>query len=412
MAVSTNNAQPRKSILIVTEAPEDVDALQDPLLAAGYDLVRTYGTEEALRSVETRLPVLVLLDVTGPEDDGAEFCRRFRTHSEMQAIPVIAVTEDSSLEQQDRAIDIGADGVICRPFQPAELLSRVRSIVRMQDLHDRVAEQNRQLLEVNAQLDQLNQELTTRNRELEQGMAMAHRLQEALLPQHYPRVNNISFSHAYEPADAIGGDIFQIDGLDDGRAAILIVDVSGHGVRAALITSIVKTVADYIDMNEKTPSEILTDFNSRFRGVLGPLTPQIYATAVLLMVDGEERVVSAAAAGHPSPFHISKQQMTANPLMTLDDVGPALGFIPDPEYPTIEVPLGVGDIVLGFTDGIYEVLNEREEMFGIQRLEELVAANAHLIPRDLIQRLITETEEFIGSSQRPDDVCMVAFEVY
>jgi sigma-B regulation protein RsbU (phosphoserine phosphatase) len=243
-------------------------------------------------------------------------------------------------------------------------------------------------------------------------MAMAHRLQEALMPQQYPRINNVGFAHKYTPAEAIGGDFFQIIGLDDDRVGIFIADVSGHGVRAAIITSIVKAVIDYIDLGNKSPSDVLKDFNSRFRSVLGPLTPQIYATGIFMMVDGEKRVLQAACAGHPAPLHIDKAQMTTQPIMDLDDCGPAIGFIGDPEYPMVERSLGVGDIVFGFTDGIYEVLNEDQEMFGLTRLEKLVGDNARLIPRDLIQKVIIETDEFMGSEQRPDDICVVTVEVY
>ncbi|MHC4788648.1 MAG: PP2C family protein-serine/threonine phosphatase, partial [Planctomycetota bacterium] len=176
--------------------------------------------------------------------------------------------------------------------------------------------------------------------------------------------------------------------------------------------SIVKTVIDYIDLNDKTPSEVLKDFNSRFRSVLGPMAPQIYATGIVMMVDGENRLLSLACAGHASALHINKRRMSAEPIMELDQSGPALGFISDPDYPSVERQLSVGDIVLGFTDGIYEVLNEQEEMFGLARLQRLVADNARLVPRDLIQRIITETEEFMGTAIRPDDVCLVAVEVY
>ncbi len=292
------------------------------------------------------------------------------------------------------------------------LRSRVRTLLRMKEWHERVAEQNRELLEVNARLDHTNQELMSRNRELEQSMEMAHRLQDAMLPQKYPRVANVSFSHMYSPADAVGGDIFHITGLEDGRAAIFIADVSGHGIRAALVTSIVKTVIDYIDLSDKTPADALKDFNSRFRSVLGPLTPQIYATAVLMMVDGTKRSIALANAGHPTPLLVSKERMTAEPIMGLDDSGPALGFLPDPQYPTYERELAVGDIVLSFTDGIYEVISEEGEMFGLDRLQSLVADNAHLIPRDLIQKMVTETEEFMNTPRRPDDVCIVAVEMH
>jgi sigma-B regulation protein RsbU (phosphoserine phosphatase) len=411
MSISEKRRNRSGSVLVVTDTPEDVAILQRQLGRAGYEVNQTWGVERALQMIGQSQPDLVLLDATNPTADCDQVCRSLRSRPETEAIPVIVIAEGSSVEQQQMVYEIGADGLICRPFQPAELLTRVRNLVRMKALNDRVRDQNRQLLQANIRLDQLNQEILSRNRELEQGMAMAHRLQEALMPQQYPRVNNVAFAHKYTPAEAIGGDFFHIFGLDEDRAAIFIADVSGHGVRAAIITSIVKTVIDYIDVSSKTPSDVLKDFNSRFRSVLGPLTPQIYATGVFMMVNGKDRTLQVACAGHPSPLYIDKTRMTTESLVELDDCGPAIGFLSDPEYPMVERRLGLGDIVFGFTDGIYEVLNEEHEMLGLSRLEELVAGNARLIPRDLIQKIITETDEFMGSEQRPDDVCIVTVEM-
>ena len=411
MSGAEHKANRRRSVLIVTDTPEDLHVLEGQLGQAGYDLVRAWGAENALAVAHETRPDVVLLDVSSPQGSDVEFCKALRAAPETEAIPVVVIVGDECEDPASKVLDMGADGLLCRPFQPTELLTRIQTLVRMKDLHDKSAEQNRQLLQANVRLDQLNQELMRRNRELEQGMEMALRLHEALLPQQYPRVKNVSFSHKYAPAEAIGGDFFQLSCMEDGRAIVFIADVSGHGIRAALITAIVKTVIDYINPNDKTPSEVLKDFNSRFRSVLGPMTPQIYATGVLLMVDGENRRVAAACAGHPSPLHISKEAMTAEPLLGLDEYGPALGFLSDPEYPTVVKDVGAGDIILGFTDGVFEVLNEQREMFGLRRLQALVADNARLVPRDLIQRIISETEEFIGSAKRPDDICIVAVEL-
>ena len=410
MSTAQNHRQ--KKLLVVTDTPEDVEVLRSQLGEGGYELDQTWGSEAALRAIEQDRPDLVLLDLTNQESDGVELCGKLRSRPETEATPVIVIAEQSGVQQGRQVLDIGADGLICRPFEAVELLTRVQTLLRMKDLHDKIAEQNRRSMEANERLDHLNQELTARNRELEQGLAMAHRLQEALMPQHYPHVKNVGFSHKYTPAEIIGGDVFQIRGVDENRAAIFIADVSGHGVRAAIVTSIVKTVIDYIDVTNKTPSEVLKDFNSRFRSVLGPMTPQIYATGIFMLVNGQERKLSVACAGHPAPLHICKSRLSAEPLMDIDLTGPALGFLSDPEYPTVECQLGVGDIVLGLTDGVYEVLNERQEMFGLRRLQQFVADNARLVPRDLIQRIISETDEFMGTTRRPDDVCIVALEVY
>jgi len=406
----TASARP-KNIMVVTGAPEDLDVLKGQLGDAGYELVWSPGPEEALEMIWADSPDVVLLDVESTGAGGAEFCEQLRSRPETEAVPVIAITR-SEVAEQVSALDMGADGLVIRPFRRGEVLSRVRTLLRMKELHDKVAQQNKEFLDANARLDVVNRELLARNRELEQGMNMAHRLQMALLPQKYPRVKNIGFSHTYAPAEAIGGDVFQIIGMSEGRAAIFISDVSGHGVRAALVASIVKTVIDYIDLSDKTPTDALKDFNSRFRNALGSMSPQIYATGVLMMLDGDDRTVAVASAGHPCPLLVSKERMSAEEVMDLDDTGPALGFVSDPEYPTVQRQLSTGDILLAFTDGAYEVVSEEGEMFGLARMQKLVADNTHLIPRDLIQRIVSETDEFMGTARRPDDVCLVAAEVY
>ncbi len=406
----SSEMQPR-NILVVTDRSDDMGVLRERIGDAGYELIQSRNTDEALELIQKNAADLVLLDIDVPGVEGVKFCRRLRSRPETEAIPVIIIGDETEGEATT-VLDIGADGFVTRPFRRAELLSRIRTLLRLKELHDKVSEQNRELLQVNARLDELNQELMTRNRELEQGMDMAHRLQEALLPQQYPRVNNISFSHKYAPAEAVGGDTFQFIGMGEDHAAIFIADVSGHGVRAALVASIVRTVIDYIDVADKTPEDVLRDFNSRFRSVLGPMSPQIYATAVFMILDGENRRAYVASAGHPCPLLVSKERMTAEPIMGLEEGGPALGFVPDPHYPTVDRELSVGDIILAFTDGAYEVVSESGEMYGLDRMQQLVAANVHLIPRDLIQRIITETDEFMGTARRPDDVCLVAAEVY
>jgi len=413
-AMSKPSAEPAREnrILVVTDTPEDLAYLREQLGEAGFSLVQTCGMDSAMETVRADKPDIVLLDMAVLDSDAAVFCRDMRADAETEAIPLIVIVQERSEEQEEVALAMGADGFLCRPFKKAELVSRVQMLKRMKVLVDKVAEQNRELLGVNAELDRLNKEVTARNRELELGTEMARRLQEALLPQQYPQVENISFAHAYTSAEAIGGDVFQIIDMDEGRAAVIIADVSGHGVRAALVSSIVNTLIDYIDLNNKTPTEVLKDFNSRFRSVLGPMTPQIYATGIVMIVDGRNRRLKIADAGHPGPLLVSKRRMSAEPIIGIDDVGPALGFLSDPDYPTREIELSVGDIVLGFTDGIYEVMNEEDEMFGLKRLQDLVARNAHLVPRDLIQRILTETGAFLGTTRRPDDVCIVSVEVH
>ena len=395
----------RKRILIVEGNRNDVRRLRRYLTAEGYEVEEAGGCEEACERVASGEIDLLVLGSTSSQAEGGTLCERVHGNPDTAAIPIIAIIAPSSDGKGMTAVEIGADDFVRRPVNRADLLIRTRTMLRMKQLHDDLRSRN-------ADLERVNRELAARNRELEQGLEMAQRLQEALLPQEYPPIKNISFCHLYMPADVVGGDFFQITGMSRERAAILVCDVSGHGIRAALITSILKAVFGHVYLEDKNATQILCDINSRFRSILGQLAPQIFATGFLLVVDGENCTVSVACAGHVCPFLIRKRDMSCEPLMREDEIGPALALFHSPDYPREEVQLSGGDIVLGLTDGVYEVLSAEGEMYGLERLRRFIAQNARLIPRDLIQKIVTETDQFRGPRKRADDLCLVAVEVH
>ena len=401
-----------KRVLVIDRKPDDLDRLYRYLVREGYEITEGKTGQEVKKLVAAGKVDLLVIDASDPEVDGSGICESLHSKPGTATIPIIAITDPKGTEDGMTALNVGADDFIPRPLEMASLLVRAKMLVRSKELRDGVLLRNKQLKQVNAELGRVNRELAHRNTELERGLEMAHRLQEALLPQEYPRVQNISFSHLYTPADVVGGDLFQITGMAGNRAAMLVSDVSGHGIRAALITSIIKTVSQHVYLEDKTPAEVLCDMNSRFRSVLGSLSPDIFATACMVIVDGPARSISLASAGHPCPLLIRKDDMSCRATMESEEIGPALGFFRAPEYPTVECQLKAGDIVLGYTDGAYEVMDEEGEMYGLPRLEELVAHNARLIPRDLIQKIITETDTFRGSRPRRDDTCIVTLEVH
>ena len=396
--------RPTPRILVLDENPQDIETLREHLDGDDYEIVEAASCDEAFQHIDNEKVDLLLLDPCVSGIDSRDVCRRLRTGARESTVPVILLTDAISADYDD-VLAAGADDFVSRPIEKMELRTRVHSLLRMKELND-------DLLEKNQELQSVNQELMGRNREFELGMEMAHRLQQALLPQKYPRIKNIAFCHKYSPADAIGGDYFEFRAVGDDLAAVFLSDVSGHGVRAALVTSAVKAMIDHVALEGREAGEILSEINDRFRGVLGHMAPQIFATGFLMLVEGSTRQCSMANAGHPRPLLIRKDDMTVTPVMDDEKGGPAMGFVNDPDYQTDHRELQERDIVLGFTDGVYEVRNEEGEYYGLDRMKDLIHENARLIPRDLIQKIMTETDAFAGSHKRADDVCLVAVEVH
>ena len=236
-------------ILVVDDVPENVRLLEAVLAPRGYDVVMAYDGAAALEIVDAKQPDLVLLDVMMPGLDGYAVCRRLRESDETAALPVIMVT--SSLgEEKTRAIEAGADDFIPKPFNHDEMLTRVRSLLRIKRYHDTIKEQDRQLAELNRTLEQRVQAQVT---ELER----LRRLRRFLSPR---------------LADAV---------LSSGDEAIF----QGHRCEVAIVFADLRGWTSFADAVE--PEELMRMLHG-FYTAIGRLVQRFDATVGFLEGDGVE----------------------------------------------------------------------------------------------------------------------------
>lgn len=148
----TAPAERKPKLLLVDDTPQNIRVLEAMLGPRGYDLITANSGEEALRLVAAESPDLVLLDVVMPGMDGYEVCRRLRADAATQLLPVVMVTASGD-QQRAAAIEIGADDFIQKPFDHAEVLARIKSLLRIKSLHETVAKQATQLEDLNRGLE-------------------------------------------------------------------------------------------------------------------------------------------------------------------------------------------------------------------------------------------------------------------
>jgi len=255
------------------------------------------------------------------------------------------------------------------------------------------------------------QEIRSKNEQMETDLRMAMELQQALMSFNYPRFfgggRELSFSHRYRPASMVGGDFFFISRISDSCAGIFICDVMGHGVRSALITSMLRALIEGLGPRAAEPDFLLTELNRELASILRQTDTTLFVTALYCTVDAATGQLRIANAGHPGPLHlVNKSAEILSLFSSKRESGPVLGLLPDAQYQTTSVELASNDRVLFFTDGITEAERGDGELFEIDRLIDSLRRNiAH--PENLLENLENDACFFAGRSTFEDDICLL-----
>lgn len=262
-------------------------------------------------------------------------------------------------------------------------------------------------------------ELEAKNAQLEADLRMAREFQLALLPRDYPTLAGydlsgrppFSFAHYYRPAAAVGGDFFDFFPLSQNRFGVFICDVMGHGLRAALVTAIIRALLEELRPVMFNAGRFLSALNLRLRAILERVDEPFVATAFYLVVDATSRDVQFANAAHPVPVRLRRSENAAEPIT--DDkakIGPALGVFDRIAYPTLNCPFYSRDCLVLFTDGLYEVDSPEGKEFGRNALVSSLHRLAALPVKQLFPAVVDEVCRFSSRQDFEDDVCMVAVE--
>ena len=272
---------------------------------------------------------------------------------------------------------------------------------------------------INAELARSQAELRKKNEIMEEDLKMAREIQLAMLPQQYPTFplgappaeSLLQFRHRYHPTGQVGGDFFNILPLAPNKAGLFICDVMGHGVRSALVTAMVRALVEELRPMAADPGQLLTRINRDIRAILQQSGTPLFTTAFYLVADLETRQITYANAGHPRPFLIHRQRGEVEILKYADGKArPALGLFENSAYPTASSPLAGGDLVMLFTDGLYEVEGPGHEPFSQDLLLQAVRKHSHLHCDDLFNELLREIPDFAQDHEFTDDVCLVGME--
>jgi len=240
---------------------------------------------------------------------------------------------------------------------------------------------------------------------IENELAVARQLQFSILPTTTPELRNLRIAAVYEPMTEVAGDFYEFLPVDEQRAGFLVADVSGHGVPAALIASMIKVAAQSVVAYANDPSELLR----RLRNVLSAQLQGQFVSAAYLWIDTATRTARYSAAGHP-PLLCWRSANAA--LERIESNGLLFGVAFDSDYPVCEIPFASGDRFLLYTDGLSEPENATGEAFGDRKLEQILRDHPSSPAAELSLLLLSEVRAWQPpSTPQQDDITFLIIDV-
>ena len=373
----------KKTILVVDDAPSNIQVVNSILKDTYSVRIATNGAK-ALELVKADPPPeLILLDVMMPGMDGYEVCSRLKADPETKDIPVIFLTGQTESADETRGFDVGAVDYIHKPFSPAVVQARVQTHLVLRAIRE-----------------QLSQQLITIQKELE----TARKIQLSILPGEIPKIEGLDIAARYIPMTSVAGDFYDFIVVDEKHIGILVADVSGHGMPAALIASMLKIALAAQAQNAAAPAEVLLGLN---RALCGKFQHH-FVTAAYTYFDMARRTVTYAGAGHP-PLLIWNAAVEG--VRDVLENGLFLGRFDTATYSAVELPLAAGDWCLLYTDGIPETCNAAQTDYGDDRFRRFLAEKRRDSADQLADHLLDDVAQWSArgpGADLDDDITILA----
>ncbi len=378
--------------------------LQKTLEKWGYEVVSTVNGVEAFKAFQQDKFSMVITDWMMPEMDGLELVRKIRNHQVNDYIYIIMLTARSEREDLIEGMNTGADDFVAKPFDRGELQVRLRAGERVINLEKKLSLRN-------AELERINHRMKL-------DLDAAAEIQKSLLPTRVPSMPGVEIAWEFRPCDELAGDTLNVFRLDETHLGFYVLDVSGHGVPAALLAVTLSRMlspasdqASLLKTGDREgqrfrltpPAQVATQLNKRFQ--MTPENGQFF-TMLYGIIDVESSQLRYVSAGHPGLIQLSKHH---GPMVHKIASLP-IGFVEDYEYEEHLIQLSPGDRIYLYSDGIPEAENPERKLFGTEQMVKTLQEYAGGGLRESIQMLIVEVNMWANGLLK-DDVTLLGIEI-
>ncbi len=378
--------QPPYKILVVDDEPDLQPLVQQRMRryvrSGQYQFVFAQNGVEALQCLrEDDEIVIVLSDINMPKMDGLALLDQIpKVNPNIRSVIISAYGDMKNIRT---AMNRGAFDFVTKPVDFDDLkLTIDRTLQQLLEWRDALGARDR-LVALQNELD------------------VASQMQQSILPKSFPQGSDFEVYASMKPARAVGGDFFDFMRLEGGVLGLAVADVSDKGVPAALFMMSSRTLLKGAAIGLGSPSEVLAEVNNL---LCEDNETAMFVTLIYAVYDPSNRKLTFANGGHNTPVLIDADgNATRLPLTG----GVALGLVPDLEYQQMTITLSPGDHIIFYTDGVTEAMNESEEEYGMDRLENLFSKSRPSEARAVNDAIFDSVMDFAGDAAQSDDItCM------
>ena len=423
----TPHASNLGEILLVDPAPGKLEMLVECFSAYGFELTVAHDEDSALECCEHSPPDLILLDIMIPGKGGFELCRRFKEHETTKDIPVIFMKDQADNVSTVKGFSVGAVDYVNKPLQLEEILARVTAHLKIRNLQEQlegtivtlqqeVVERKRAEEAAHAAMLHTQEANDRMRRDLE----AAARVQQSLLPDAVPNIPGVTLGWIYRPCAELGGDSLNVFPLSNHELGLYVLDVTGHGVPASLLSvtlsrvliprsdlSCLFTKEDKVTSKKSlvSPAEVATRLNHMFPMSKGD---NQYFTLLYGIFNTKEKTFRYVCAGHPAPILIRKgQEVTLGEARSLP-----IGLFDDEQYEECMLQLAIGSRLYLYSDGVLEAMNSNREIFGETRLKSVIESHQAMSLQASVETIGATVSDWTTVGQVHDDLSILALECH
>jgi phosphoserine phosphatase RsbU/P len=367
-------------VLIVDDVKANVDILVEALREE-YKLSVALDGSKALDAVARNPPDLILLDIVMPDIDGYEICRRLRAAEATRELPIMFLSSLEDVKDKARGFEVGGNDYLTKPFEVLEVKARVRSLLKAKAYADAV------------------------KAAAERDLRIAREIQMGLLPADVAaqiQGTGLDVHAVLEPAQQVGGDLFEVMRLSPDRVLVAVGDVSGKGIPAALFMAVTMTLLRSLAREGHAPGEILRRLNDE---LLAQNPRGMFVTLQCMVFDFTRRAVTCASAGHHAAVQITPGRP---PRLAFTSSARVLGLMPAGDIESERIELQPGDTLVLFTDGVSEAYDPDQELFGEERLLAHLEASPGASARETSLGLLDAVRRHAAGAKQSDDITVVS----